>query len=245
MRILGFKTAPKQTQENIFSAYNWWGKGSLLLHITQERCDYIQSRVERIFGREALKQQEVLEIGCGGGLICLNLAQRGAVTFGIDPSVGALQIAREKAHLEGLGQQTFFEQGYGEQLPYANNSFSVIVCLDVLEHVQDLDTTIGEIERVLAPGGIFIFDTINRTLLARLTLIWIGERFFHESGLVPGLHDYHSFIKPHELQAVLTKHHLRIHEMVGFTPRLVKGRLTLGVGGPKLVSYVGYATKGR
>lgn len=245
MRLLGFRETHKQAQEEIFSTYNWWDKSCLLFQITEERCDYIEERVERVFGREALPQQEVLEVGCGGGLICASLARRGAVTFGIDPSIQALEVARAKVQQAGLGQQAFFAQGYAERLPYASGSFSVIVCLDVLEHVQDLDATIHEIARVLAPGGIFIFDTINRTLLARLALIWIGERFFHEHGLVPGLHDYQHFIKPRELHATLTRHQLAVREMVGFTPRLVKGRLTLGVGGPKFVSYVGYATKGR
>ena len=235
----------RQSQEEIFAGYDWWEHSNLLHAITAERCDYIESRVDRVFGREALKQQEVLEVGCGGGLICEALAGRGALTVGIDPSEGALQAAREHTRRSGLGQNTYFEQGYAESLPYADGSFSVIVCLDVLEHVQDLHATIREIARVLAPGGVFVFDTINRTIWARIALIWIGERFFRSSGLLPGLHNYSGFIRPGELQAVIGQNGLKVHELIGFTPKLKKGRLTLGPGWFRGVSYVGYATKDR
>lgn len=233
----------KQSQEEIFSSYNWWDQSCLLFQITNERIDYIESCVNRTFGQYALGQQEILEVGCGGGLICEHLARRGAIAEGIDPSAAAIEAAREHIERSNLGHNVHFQQGYAETLPYANGSFSVIVSLDVLEHVQDLNATIKEISRVLAPGGIFIFDTINRTILSRLALIWIGERFFHKSGLVPGLHDYQHFIKPRELRHVLGAHHLDVQEMSGFMPRLTRGRLTLGPGWFKGVSYVGYALK--
>ncbi len=235
----------KLSQEEIFSSYTWWDKSCLLLHITKERCDYIESCVTNVFGKNALRQQEIVEVGCGGGLISEELAERGAIVVGIDPSQGALEVARKHTQQSGLGQSTYFEQGYAEALPYADGSFSVIVCLDVLEHVSDLNTTIRDIARVLAPGGVFIFDTINRTLLARIALIWIGERFFHNNGIVPGLHDYAKFIKPQELKAILAENNLQVHELTGFMPTIVRGYLALKPGWFTGVSYVGYATKDR
>ncbi|QBD80641.1 3-demethylubiquinone-9 3-O-methyltransferase [Ktedonosporobacter rubrisoli] len=235
----------KYSQAEIFASPEVWTNSCLLQQITPERCDYIERCVDKVFGREALRQQQVLEIGCGGGMICQELAHRGAEMVGLDPSAGALQAARERIQKAGLGNSVHFDQGCAESLPYADGSFSVIVCLDVLEHVSDLPKTIWEIARVLAPGGIFIFDTINRTWLARLILIWIGERFFQRWGLWPGLHDYHSFIKPRELRALIRATHLQVREMTGFMPSLSKGRLTLGSGWFMGVSYVGYATKGR
>ncbi len=233
----------KQSQEEIFQHYQWWDKGCLLFQINDERCDYIESRVNRVFGKNALRQQEVLEVGCGGGLIANELAQRGALMIGIDPSSNALAIARTKVQENGLGQSAYFEQGYAESLPYADGSFSVIVCLDVLEHVRDLQATLKEITRVLAPGGIFIFDTINRTFLARLALIWIGEGI-PVNGLTPGIHDYQKFIKPDELRNALIANGLFIGEITGFMPRSFKnGRLILGPGWFKSVSYIGYAIK--
>jgi len=243
--MVKFLRARKLSQEEILSSYTWWDKSCLLLHITKERCDYIESCMSKVFGKDALRQQEIVEVGCGGGLISEELAQRGAIVVGIDPSQSALETARKHAQQSGLGQSTYFEQGYAEALPYADGSFSMIVCLDVLEHVSDLNTAIHEIARVLAPGGVFIFDTINRTLLARVALIWIGERFFHNSGIVPGLHDYTKFIKPHELKALLIDNNLQVWELTGFMPAIINGRLALKPGWFMGVSYVGYATKKR
>ncbi|GER87905.1 ubiquinone biosynthesis O-methyltransferase [Dictyobacter vulcani] len=233
------------SQNEIFSDYGWYEQRNLLYRLTADRCNYIESRIERVFGCSALAQQEILEVGCGGGLICRELARRGAVMTGLDPSEPSLIGARRYVQQGQLGHNVSFDLGSAEALPYADGSFSAIVCLDVLEHVQNLPATIHEIARVLAPGGIFIFDTINRTFLAQLVLIWIGERFFQKQGLVPGLHQYASFIKPDELRALLTQNALQIHELTGFMPKLVEGRLTLAPGWFKGVSYIGYATKGR
>lgn len=241
----GSQQAEKDTQAAIFSSYDWWNHHCLLFRINEQRCDYIEACVDRVFGRGAIKQQEGLDIGCGGGLICENLVRRGATVVGIDPSDQALRAAREHIIKSGLGHNAWFVQGYAEALPFASGSFSVITCLDALEHVRDLQATIGEIARVLAPGGVFVFDTINRTFLARLALIWFGERFLRGGGLLPGLHNYQSFIKPGELRAALTASGLCVCELKGFMPRLSKGRLTLGPGWFTGISYIGYATKGR
>lgn len=235
----------KRPQEEIFGSFDWWDQGCFLGQMTGDRCDYIEACVNRVFGKGALAQQEILEVGCGGGLICEELARRQAVMVGIDPSAGALATARKHAQEMGLAENIHYEQGYGEALPYADGSFSAIVCFDVLEHVQNLPATIKEVARVLAPGGIFVFDTINRTLLARAVLIWYGENF-PSGGLKPGLHDYRRFIKPIELQGLITVNGLQVHEMMGFMPRgVVDGRFKMGPGWFKSIAYVGYATKGR
>ena len=233
----------KRAQEDIFANFGWWDKGCFLGQMTGDRGDYIESCINRVFGASALGQQEILEVGSGGGLICEQLAGRGAIMVGVEPSPAAIQTAREHAIQSGLGQNIHYHQGYAESLPYADGSFSVIACLDVLEHVRSLPETIREIARVLAPGGVFVFDTINRTLLARAILIWYGEHF-PSGGLTPGIHRYEDFIKPVELRAELLRSALTVHEMTGFVPRgLVNGRFKMGPGPLKTVAYVGYATK--
>jgi 2-polyprenyl-6-hydroxyphenyl methylase/3-demethylubiquinone-9 3-methyltransferase len=235
----------KRPQEEIFSSFGWWDKGCFLCQMTGDRCDYIESCLTRIFGKGSLAQQQILEVGCGGGLICEQLARRGAEMVGVDPSLGALDTARAHAQEQGLGQNIHYQQGYAESLPFADGSFSAIVCFDVLEHVRDLKATIKEIARVLAPGGVFVFDTINRTLIARAVLIWYGENF-PSGGLEPGIHNYHKFIKPAELQSLLLGNGLRVRELTGFMPRgFVNGRFKMGPGWFKSVAYVGYATKAR
>jgi len=235
----------KRPQEEIFASFGWWDKGCFLYQMTGDRCDYIEACLTRVFGKGSLAQQEILEVGSGGGLICENLAQRGVIMMGIDPSGSALATARSHAQEHRLGQNIYYQEGYAESLPFADGSFSAIVCLDVLEHVRDLNATIKEITRVLAPGGVFVFDTINRTLIARALLIWYGENF-PSGGLKPGLHNYQGFIKPIELEGLLTVSGLQVRELTGFMPRgFTNGHLKMGPGWFKGVAYVGYATKGR
>jgi 2-polyprenyl-6-hydroxyphenyl methylase/3-demethylubiquinone-9 3-methyltransferase len=233
----------KRPQREIFGSFDWWDEGCFLGQMTGDRCDYIESCITRVHGAGALQQQEVLEIGCGGGLICEQLARRKATMVGIDLSEGALAVARAHAQQSNLGHVIHYEQSSAEELPYADGSFSVIICFDVLEHVHDLNATIAEIARVLAPGGIFVFDTINRTLIARGVLIWYGEHF-PSGGLTRGIHNYHDFIKPVELRTLLTTKGLQVQETVGFMPRgFEKGHLKMGPGWFTAISYVGYATK--
>jgi 2-polyprenyl-6-hydroxyphenyl methylase / 3-demethylubiquinone-9 3-methyltransferase len=233
----------KRSQEEIFSSFDWWDKGCFLNQMTSDRCDYIESSITKALGNRSLAQQQILEVGCGGGLICEQLAHRGAEMVGIDPSQGALDTAASHAEERGLGQHIHYQQGYAESLPFADGSFSAIVCFDVLEHVSDLKATIKEIARVLASGGVFVFDTINRTFLARAILIWYGENF-PSGGLQPGIHNYHSFIKPLELQNLITANGLDVHELKGFMPRgFSNGHIKMGPGWFKSVAYVGYATK--
>ncbi len=236
---------PKRPQEEIFSSFGWWDRDCFLYQMTGERCDYIESCINRVFGTGSLAQQEILEVGCGGGLICEELAGRKAVMVGIDSSQGALATAREHARQSGLAENIHYEQAYAESLPYADGSFSAIVCFDTLEHVRDLKAAIKEIARVLAPGGVFVFDTINRTLIARLVLIWYGENF-PSGGLKPGIHNYHAFIKPAELRTTLVDSGLQVQELTGFMPRgFTGGRMKMGPGWFMGISYVGYATKSR
>ena len=234
---------PKRPQEEIFSSFDWWDKGCFLNQMTGDRCDYIEASISKALGNKSLAQQQILEVGCGGGLICEQLARRGVEMVGIDPSQGALETAALHAQERGLGQLIHYQKAYAEALPFADGSFSAIVCFDVLEHVKDLKATINEIARVLAPGGIFVFDTINRTFLSRAILIWYGENF-PSGGLKPGIHNYHSFIKPAELQSLITSSGLHVQEMKGFIPRgFANGHVTMGPGWFKSVAYVGYATR--
>src|SRR5258708_32801603 len=113
-----------------------------------------------------------------------------------------------------------------------------------MEHVRDLPATIKEVARVLAPGGVFVFDTINRTLLARAVLIWYGENF-PSGGLTPGIHNYNAFIKPIELQALISMKGLQVRETTWFMPRgFTQGHFKMRPGWFKSIAYVGDATRG-
>src|SRR3989442_12427094 len=98
----------KRPQEEIFANFDWWDKGCFLYQMTGDRCDYIESCINKVFGKGALAQQEILEGGSGGGLICEELAQRKASRGGIDPSQGALETRRLHAQQEALGQNSHY-----------------------------------------------------------------------------------------------------------------------------------------
>ena len=135
---------------------------------------------------------EVLDLGCGGGLMSEAYARRGARVTGVDPSTVSLKVARAHARESGLSIR--YKQGRGEAFPFPDASFDLVSCCDVLEHVDDLDAVIHRITRVLRPDGLFFFDTINRTWLSWLFVIEVFQEWLH---LVPaGTHDWDMFITP-------------------------------------------------
>ncbi|MEN9258432.1 MAG: bifunctional 2-polyprenyl-6-hydroxyphenol methylase/3-demethylubiquinol 3-O-methyltransferase UbiG [Gloeomargarita sp. SRBZ-1_bins_9] len=141
----------------------------------------------------------VLDVGCGGGLTCEFLAQRGAIVSGVDPSDPSIAIAREHARHQGLAID--YRVGGGEDLPYPDATFQVVVCVDVLEHVQDVAQVVRECSRVLQPGGLFFFDTINRTWESQVVMIWLLEDVLRQ--IPQGIHDWGKFITPDELTRFL------------------------------------------
>jgi 2-polyprenyl-6-hydroxyphenyl methylase/3-demethylubiquinone-9 3-methyltransferase len=155
-----------------------------------------------------------LDLGCAGGFMTEALAARGAQAEGIDPSQGAIAAARAHAAAEGL--QIPYRTGVGEALPYAEDSFDAVVCVDVLEHVTSLPEVLSEVARVLRPGGWFLFDTINRNPLAAFAVVTAAERILR---LLPrGAHDPAKFIRPRELRAGLEAEGFAVERFLGLGP---------------------------
>jgi 2-polyprenyl-6-hydroxyphenyl methylase/3-demethylubiquinone-9 3-methyltransferase len=131
----------------------------------------------------------------------------------------------------------------GEALPYADAAFDIVVCVDVLEHVQDLSKVLAEVARVLKPGGVFLFDTINRNPLARLAVITVAEDML---GLLPkGTHDPAMFIKPAELRTALGSAGFEVGALTGLGPRGLnrRGDFVFGRLPGTMIIYMGHATK--
>ncbi|MEM9853544.1 MAG: bifunctional 2-polyprenyl-6-hydroxyphenol methylase/3-demethylubiquinol 3-O-methyltransferase UbiG [Pseudomonadota bacterium] len=217
-------------------ADQWWSDEvrwiRTLKNMVPGRLSYFDTLV-------AWEGQPVLDLGCAGGFMAEALAERGARVTGIDPAADAIAAAR--AHGEGLGIS--YDVGFGEALPYADESFAHVVCVDVLEHVQDLGQVCREVERVLKPGGTLLFDTINRNPLARLAVITAAEDIL---GLLPkGTHDPAMFIKPGELRDALKAAGLTPHGFTGLGPRGLNRRLDPTFGRLPLTAilYMGHATK--
>jgi 2-polyprenyl-6-hydroxyphenyl methylase/3-demethylubiquinone-9 3-methyltransferase len=176
------------------------------------------------------------------GLTTPCLAQRGATVVGIDLSRASLHVASRHARRHGHPEPVF-TCGRADSLPFADASFDIVWCTDVLEHLPHLPTAIAQIARVLKPGGLFLYDTINRTWLSRPLAIWFWE---YLAGLAPrGTHDWRLFIRPQGLCRLLTQHGMQfgaIHGMlpVWLSPRQGwRFRLVRYTG----ILYLGYAVK--
>lgn len=201
-------------QKNDLEFYNrvadeWWSESAkiyALQHLNAPRFQYFDRYVASWAGLR------VLDVGCGGGFSCEFLAKRGAIVSGIDQSPNCINNAQRHAVLSQLDID--YQQGHAESLPYSDESFDSVVCVDVLEHVDDLRKTVLEIERVLKPGGIFCFDTINRTFRSKLIMIWLLENCLGE--IPRGIHDWQKFIKPSELSTLMRELGFIDIEFAGF-----------------------------
>jgi 2-polyprenyl-6-hydroxyphenyl methylase / 3-demethylubiquinone-9 3-methyltransferase len=241
----------------------WWDERSPLafLHgMTTGRFEYFREVLTRhCDGRAA--GLRALDIGCGGGLLAERFARLGFDVVGVDPSAVSIEAAREHAAASSLDID--YRVGAGEQLPVADRMFDVAYCCDVLEHVSDLDRVVSETARVLKPGGLYLFDTLNRTMQSKL-LTKVGQEWPLTRVIDFELHDWQMFIKPAELAQTLRRHGLDLGEIVGLGPRAKKltvlrsfigarkGRMTYGECSRRVdfgrmkttaVSYMGYAIK--
>jgi len=157
-----------------------------------------------------------LDIGCGGGLLAEEFARLGCDVSGIDPSAESLTAAERHAGEQGL--RIDYRQGTGEAIPFPDAAFDIAYSCDVLEHVADLPRVIAETARVLRPGGIFLYDTINRTWRSKLVVIKLFQEWSWTSFMPPDLHDWSRFIKPRELLGLLDRNGLRHRGMTGLSP---------------------------
>lgn len=148
---------------------------------------------------------QVLEGGSGGGIFAEALARRGYRVIGVEISKGAIRVARKHAEQSRLNNITY-EQGSLYKLPFPDASFQAAVYPDVLEHLEDLDSAMKEISRVLVIGGVLVFDTISRNIpSARLYME------LEQCGIIPaGTHDPLLFIRPSELKKVTRRYDLEM-----------------------------------
>ena len=219
-------------------ADQWWSDDirwvSTLKNLVPGRLQWFDRHID-------WQGKDVLEIGCAGGFMAEALAHRGARVTGIDPATDAINAARTHARAGGLSIR--YDVGVGETLPYENDGFDAVVCVDVLEHVADLTKVLSEVTRTLRPGGLFLFDTINRNLLAHIATVTIAEDMLR---LLPrGTHDPAMFIKPRELRAAMIGGGLVPEAMTGLGPRGIDRNFNLTFGPLPLtaVMYMGVARK--
>lgn len=219
-------------------AENWWSDD---IRWVRTLKNLVPGRLAWFDRQINWQSRDVLDLGCAGGFMAEALAARGAQVTGIDPAEGAIAAARAHARAQGL--RICYDVGVGEALPYDTDSFDAVVCVDVLEHVTDLHRVLAEVARSLRPGGLFLFDTINRNLLARLATITVAEDLLR---LLPrGTHDPTMFIKPRELRAAMQGAGLVPGAITGLGPRGINRRFDLTFGPLPLTAilYMGTARK--
>ena len=234
---------------------DWWDStGSVAgIHaMNPARARYFRGVLEARLGPD-LSGVRVLDVGCGGGLLTEELLRLGAIAIGVDQAEAAVRCATTHAHSGGLLSR--YVRARGEQLPFEDRSFPVVMTSDFLEHVENLSSVMRECARVLAPGGLFLYDTINRTWLTRIFHVGVLQEWRR---LVPeGTHDWRQFIKPCELEATMKNVDVRPVETLGLFPvdpvrfalHLLKhkrGRDTMPafrIGAWTGGSYVGYGVK--
>ena len=173
------------------------------------RIPYIDRawRSQRMHGPS--REGRYLEVGCGGGIATAALAELGYHMTGVEPATASLEAAREHARRLGVQERMHVVQGDAYDLSmFPAESFDGVLMADVLEHLYDLPTAVSQAWRVLRPGGVLAFDTINRTYASYVFAIALAQEAL---GMVPPrTHDWRLFIKPHELTFLLQSHGFQV-----------------------------------
>ncbi|KQT43350.1 MULTISPECIES: bifunctional 2-polyprenyl-6-hydroxyphenol methylase/3-demethylubiquinol 3-O-methyltransferase UbiG [unclassified Methylophilus] len=191
-------------------AHQWWdaqGVFKPLHQLNPLRLDYIDSRA-------SVNGKQVLDVGCGGGILSESMARRGARVLGIDMAERSLEVAQLHA-LEAeiqIEYRCIAVEALAEEKPA---SFDVVTCMEMLEHVPDPASVVRACAALVKPGGHLFFSTLNRNAKAYLMAV-IGAEYV--LNLLPkGTHDYAKFIRPSELAAWLRQSGLELQHQTGVT----------------------------
>lgn len=219
-------------------ASKWWDyKGPLkTLHdINHCRVKYI---VDKLRARSSINGLEILDVGCGGGLVCEPLSRLGASVTGIDASKENIKIASEHAKLCDLDIK--YQESTIELHLKKNKKYDCIVCLEVLEHVDNVSEFISSCCKALKKGGVLFFSTINRNLKSYLTSIVVAEYVLR--WLPTGTHDWQKFLKPSEVVCSLEKDGVIVQDIKGLKFKPISSK-NWALSNDIDVNYILYAIK--
>lgn len=202
-------------------AADWWnprGSSAMLHRLNPARLAYIREVADEHFDGDGmsfapLAGKTALDVGCGAGLLVEPLARLGARVTGLDAAPENIGAAR--AHAAAMGLDVEYVAGGIEDLP--GRRFDLITSMEVIEHVSNPAVFVAGLADALAPGGLMILSTPNRTALSRLAMITLGEG----TGAIPkGTHDWNQFLTPEELTALLEGAGLKVGDLrgLGFSP---------------------------
>lgn len=213
---------PEEARHFGAMAADWWdpkGSSAMLHKLNPARLSYIRQAVDHHWATDPhamkpLSGRRALDVGCGAGLLCEPLARLGAAVTGIDAAAENIAAAADHAERQGLaiGYRATGIESLG--MPGA---FDLVTSMEVIEHVTDPSLFLRGLADALAPGGLMILSTPNRTPLSRLAMITLGEGL----GMIPkGTHDWKQFLTPEELTALLEEAGLEVTDRRGieFSP---------------------------
>ena len=227
-----FDPAEQQKFDSI--AASWWdldGESRPLHDLNPARLAYISERV-------GLKGSDVIDVGCGGGILSESLAGQGANVTGIDIATKALSVARLHLHESGhkVDYQHSTAESWAEQHP---SSATVVTCMEMLEHVPDPASVVAACSKMLTVGGHLFMSTLNRNAMSFAVAILGGE---YITRIIPtGTHQYDRFIKPSELCRWLRSSGMKVEEITGIHYNPVER--TARTGGHVRVNYLIHAIK--
>ncbi|HEX8193213.1 MAG TPA: bifunctional 2-polyprenyl-6-hydroxyphenol methylase/3-demethylubiquinol 3-O-methyltransferase UbiG [Allosphingosinicella sp.] len=206
---------PKEAAHFGRMAADWWdpkGSSAMLHRMNPVRLAYIRDRADQHWGFDEcelrpLKGRRAADVGCGAGLLAEPLARLGAEVTAVDAAPE--NIAAARIHAEGQGLEIDYRVGGVETL---TGAYDLVTCLEVLEHVAEPRGFVSGLARILAPDGLLILSTPNRTATSRLLLISLAEGV----GRIPrGTHDWERFLTPEETSALLRDAGLEIVDCTG------------------------------
>ncbi len=193
-------------------AGEWWdplGPMRPLHAMNPARIGWIDARIGR--------GSRVLDVGCGAGLAAEALAKLGHQVTGVDAAGAAIEAAR--AHAAGQGVPVEYREGLASD--FAGQRFDVVTALEVIEHVPDPQGFVAELAGLLVPGGKLFLSTLNRTRRSWATAI-LGAEYVLRM-LPAGTHDWKKFLSPAEIDALLRNSGMRMADITGIAPDLLRG----------------------
>jgi 2-polyprenyl-6-hydroxyphenyl methylase/3-demethylubiquinone-9 3-methyltransferase len=175
------------------------------------RLGYIRDQAASHFGRDrkrldCFKELRVLDIGCGGGILCEPLARLGAIVTGVDPSEANIEAAR--LHASQADLMINYVCGAAEDLVSASPRFDIVLAMEVVEHVADVNLFIRSCAALVKPGGLMIVATISRTMKS-FALAIVGAEYILR-WLPRGTHQWSKFLTPNELEIAIEQSGLRV-----------------------------------
>jgi len=212
-------------------AETWWDPDGLFkpLHVfNPKRLGYIRDQAAACFGRDVTLREPfagltLLDVGCGGGLLCEPLSRLGFQVTGIDATEKNIGIA--SVHAERSGVAVDYRLATAEALVAEGRQFDVVLTMEVVEHVADVESFLLSCAALVKPGGLLVGATLNRTLKA-LALAKVGAEYVLR-WLPKGTHDWRKFVRPADFAACLRAGGLTVEAMTGMTFNPISGTWSL------------------